>query len=600
MPSILSRFFSAYLNADYDPSGATKNADDDRFSIIGHDAVKQVTVSRAHEMMHSSYASLFLCLKQVSHLFVESSLFGENSSTSSLNIMTISAVLFVIAIFHMNRKKRSCAKTPWPKVPGVRPFLGNDLGDLDYFVDTMEKWASLYGKEGVFEANVFGNKFFVLCNEEKAAILESKRPFQVTRREKINEAINSVYGEGLFSAEGEDWKKDRRIVGPVYNHKNVKDHHHKILKLVASRLIEKWSSFVEEDKAIAINDDFLSCTMDVISLVAFAKDLNSLNKVDAELGESLRTYMQKLYPRFLSPVRYWRIPVIGQYLDGAGWVADRMKRHCLAYIDEFEILSNTNQHSVEYENMSKSFLGKVVLMNKKSEEALSTKRLVGNLLTTFIAGADTTSVTLCSCLYEIAADKTGLQNELAQEALAIKNFETSDLDTIIDSIPRMKSLFYEVIRLRGPSPYNGYTSQVPIDFNGTILPSKSNFLILKRYISTLDSGDPATTTPRGPRDSPLNEFCARRWLKVDDTVHKRVQQIIKPSYKSGFRGFGTGMRLCPGKDLAEAETLVFLVSILRNFEVSLEVGHPPMQLVTRFTQTQGNDVKIVCQKRRKV
>jgi Cytochrome P450 len=581
----------------YDAPATTKNNDSDHFSIMSRDSMKQVTASSAHDMIQSCKAGFSFSLKQVPHMFSQAYPFAENSSSSPLNVMVISAVLFVIAMFHVSRKRRNAVKTPWPKVLGARPFLGNDFGDLDHFVDTMEKWASLYGKEGIFEANLFGNKIFVLCNEEKAALLESKRPFQVTRREKINEAINSLYGKGLFSAEGEDWKKDRRTVGPIYNHKNMKDHHHKILTLVASRLIEKWSACAEEGKVITTNNDFLSCTMDVISLVAFSKDLNCLNKVGSELGATLRTYMQKLYPRFLSPVRYWRIPIVGQYLDGAGWSADRIKRHCLAYIEEFEMLSKTNQHSIEYENMSKSFLGKVILMNKKSEEALSRERLVGNLFTTFIAGSDTTSVTLCSCIYEIAADKTGLQDELAKEAMAIKNFETADLDAITEAIPRMKSLFYEVIRIRGPSPYNGYTSQVPIDFNGTILPPKSNFLILKRYISTLDSGNPATTTPRGPCDTPLNEFCARRWLKEDENTALEGLQVIKPSYRTGFRGFGTGMRLCPGKDLAEAETLVFLVAILRNFEVFLEDGHPPMQLVTRLVQTQANDVKIVCKRR---
>mmetsp|Transcript_1952 Transcript_1952/g.3555 ORF Transcript_1952/g.3555 Transcript_1952/m.3555 type:complete len:591 (-) Transcript_1952:904-2676(-) len=589
MSSILPTIYSAYVKAAdcdamHNVSGTTKNdADKDRFSVIG-------------------LASLF-CSSRNSQMIHEVCAFGENPSLPpSLNVMAISAIFFFVVV-HVIRKKRSYVKTPWPKVLGARPFLGNDLGDIDHFVDTMEKWASIYGKEGIFEAKIFGNKFFVLCNEEKAALLESKRPFQVTRREKINEAINSLYGKGLFSAEGEDWKKDRRIVAPVYNHKNVKDHH-KILKLVASRLIKKWSSYVDQEEkgVITINDDLLSCTMDVISLVAFAKDLNSLEKIGAdELCDSLRTYMQKTYPRFMSPVPYWRIPIIGQYLDGAGWVADRMKRHCLAYIKEFEMLSKTDQLSNEYDNMSKSFLGKVILMNRESEETLSTERLVGNLLTTFIAGSDTTAVTLCSCLYEIAADKTGLQDELALEAMTIKNFDTADLDTITEAIPRFKSLFNEVIRIRGPSPYNGYTSQVPINISGAVLPPKSNFIILKRYISTLDSGDPTTTTPRGTRDTPLNEFCARRWLlrKEDKSdTHKQRLQVIKPSYKTGFRGFGTGMRLCPGKDLAEAETLVLLVTILRNFELSLEDDHTPMTLVTRFTQTQGNDVKIVCKKRR--
>jgi cytochrome P450 len=102
--------------------------------------------------------------------------------------------------------------------------------------------------------------------------------------------------------------------------------------------------------------------------------------------------------------------------------------------------------------------------------------------------------------------------------------------------------------------------------------------VLWKYISTLENSAAGKSAPRGPRDTPLSKFCGRRWL----TVSQALPSAIKPTFKSGFRPFGEGARVCPGRELAETEILVILSSILRKFEISLEPGHPPLKLVTQL------------------
>ena len=102
--------------------------------------------------------------------------------------------------------------------------------------------------------------------------------------------------------------------------------------------------------------------------------------------------------------------------------------------------------------------------------------------------------------------------------------------------------------------------------------------MLWKYISTLENSAAGKSAPRGPRDTPLTKFCGRRWL----TVSQALPSAIKPTFKSGFRPFGEGARVCTGRELAETEILVILSSILRKFEISLEPGHPPLKLVTQL------------------
>ena len=163
----------------------------------------------------------------------------------------------------------------------------------------------------------------------------------------------------------------------------------------------------------------------------------------------------------------------------------------------------------------------------------------------------------------------------------MENYDSASLEDFTNCLPRLRSLVYEVLRLKGPVAFMGVENRDPIEIDGVQLPPNTSFFLMWRYISTREESE--SRTPRGPRDTPLKDFCARRWLVDDDS--KGSPMVVSPTYKTGFRAFGTGRRVCPGRDLAEIEILVIISSILRNFKISLEPGHPSMKLVSRFTQT---------------
>jgi len=80
----------------------------------------------------------------------------------------------------------------------------------------------------------------LFVNKDIVSPIERKRPYVVTRRKNLKSAFNSLGAQGLFSAEGQTWKKDRRLVASSLNHKNFGEYISKI-ELVAERLVTKWA-----------------------------------------------------------------------------------------------------------------------------------------------------------------------------------------------------------------------------------------------------------------------------------------------------------------------------------------------------------------------
>uniref|UniRef100_A0A7S2UHB0 Cytochrome P450 n=1 Tax=Attheya septentrionalis TaxID=420275 RepID=A0A7S2UHB0_9STRA len=90
-----------------------------------------------------------------------------------------------------------------------------------------------------------------------------------------------------------------------------------------------------------------------------------------------------------------------------------------------------------------------------------------------------------------------------------------------------------------------------------------------------------------------------RQSTTTDTISTKEKKlsVMKPCDKTGFNSFGNGRRVCPGRDLADMEVIICLASVLRKFVVTLKEEHPPMKLVTRFTESPNINIMLSLQPR---
>lgn len=218
----------------------------------------------------------------------------------------LSVAFIAIGYIFTSRKKSEKKERNWPVVQGAKPFIGNPIGSISNYVNALEGWCDEYGEKGIFEVNIFGQILYVICSDEKAQYIESKRPFDVIRDRTLTQVVDSVGANGLFSAEGKNWAKDRKMVSPHFNRKHIEDYLPTV-KTVSQRLCNKWSSMMQEEGAVSISPGLSALTIDIISLVAFAMDLNCVEKGETEEGNDVIRIFEKLLLRILVPFSYWKV-----------------------------------------------------------------------------------------------------------------------------------------------------------------------------------------------------------------------------------------------------------------------------------------------------
>lgn len=484
-------------------------------------------------------------------------------------------------------------KGPWKKVPGSVPFLGNfpQIKSPANLVKVVEQWATEYaGDMGCFEMELPGRPVLVVCREDLVAQFSKYRPLKVVRSSAIVNAANSVGALGVFSAEGEVWQKDRKVFAPALSHKNVRDFVGHI-QTVTKRLVNKWKRQSANAKPVTINADCASFVIDVISLVAYGNDTNTLESAKKQLVlNDIETSIDAAYKRALSPIPLYKIPLVGNYLDGNGTPINRLNKtfHNLVKAFAHEDVSGAETPR------KGTFLDKLFQLSKESE-SYSDDRLVGQLITMYLGATDSTASMFNTLIWQLCIDETGLQDELAKE---IASLTDKSLDGLMAQLPRLRSFIYETLRVYPAFSFVILTTKDELLFQETLLPQDLDILLLHHY-ANVDPKHPPKDLPLGPSGEAAETFCPRRWL-VENKKKGQLEFAAPSKTSTAFMAFGLGARNCPGRILAEAEFLVCLSALLPVFRMSLKPNHPPIGRSYGFSEDVDCDIEVVLVPRRLV
>ena len=447
------------------------------------------------------------------------------------------------------------------ELPGPRglPFLGNLLQlEAARLHRILQGWAQQYGS--LYRLRAVGREILVVADGELIGEVLRNRPEAFARRRALRKAMLELGIDGVFNAEGPDWRRQRKLAMYALNTAHMREFFGR-LEQVTARLQRRWEAAARSGETVDTQRDLMRFTVDVTSGLAFGKDLNTLEQT----GDAIQNHLDKIFPaltrRLLAPFAYWRYFKLP---------ADRVLDAAMAEVRKLVnrlIADCRAQMAADPTRRAKpgNFLEAMIAAQDDEAGGFSDAEIVGNALTMLLAGEDTTANTI-GWMMHFMVEQPRVQAAMQEEADRVLGDHPRPASyAMAEALPCIEAVAHEAMRLKPVAPFlameaNHDTVIADIEVKaGTIV-----FLVMNHPgTQAKNFHDPRTFRPE-------------RWLEADGSPC--------PGHNPrAFMPFGGGPRYCPGRHLAMLEIKMVGAMLARNFEIARAPGTPPTE--ERFSST---------------
>jgi len=448
---------------------------------------------------------------------------------------------------------RTLADLPSPK--GL-PLVGNAFQiDSMRFHRTLEDWAREFGPMYRFRGGP--KELVVVSDPALIGVLLRDRPDAMRRTSRSARAFQELGTIGVFSAEGEEWRRQRKLVMRALTPEVIRNFFPTLVALT-ERLLRRWQGNAQSD----VLRDLKAWTLDVTIALAMGQDINTLEHPDNPLQRDIEQIFNRVARRLTTPFSYWRyfkLPV-----DRAADAASaRIEAAVTAFVAQTrERLKATPGLRAKPTNLLEAF----VAARDEPDSGFTDENVIGNAVTMVFAGEDTTSNTIAWLMNFVAKDArvAGLVADEADAALG-ENAVLGEFGSL-DKFAYLDAAVDEAMRIKPVAPFLGLETNREVVIGNVVVPPQTPVLLMLR----LAGMDPA--------DFPApEEFRPERWLGEKRAASDDPARKLFP--------FGGGPRFCPGRYLALAEIKMAMSMTMRNFRLEPDAGAAPVEELFTFTMT---------------
>uniref|UniRef100_A0ACD6AEY6 Uncharacterized protein n=1 Tax=Avena sativa TaxID=4498 RepID=A0ACD6AEY6_AVESA len=374
------------------------------------------------------------------------------------------------------------------------------------------------------------------------------------QKDYLNPSLEVIFGKGVGFVNGDDWKRHRKVVYQVFNHENLKSLSSMTLE-GTQKMIQQWCIQTEKGERhqaeIDVRLDLEELTIGLIERVVFGKNRYKEAREAFLAGKEL----QKLAVYAFSDP-----PVPGfRYLptrrNRRSWKLEKVMKSKIMKIIEARLAENTVNGD--------DLLGLMLQACRRDAKVLSTEEIIGECVTIFAAGNETTSNTLTWGMFLLSIYPQW-QEKIREEVL--REWPDGDEVPSIDILGEQKLLYMfilETLRLYSTLPFllrktTSDTMVANIDVpKGTMILFPVGMIHRDKKLWGLDA----------------DEFNPMRFEKGILRAANHPQALL---------AFSHGPRVCAGKSHAMVEMQIVIAMILRKFSFSLssKYVHMPTNFVS--------------------
>ena len=430
-----------------------------------------------------------------------------------------------------SKLKRIPTVKKWKLLKWVIPLVSNPLPTGLKFLNRHENL--LYLK-------FLPKSRFIVCNHPQYVKHVLKTNQDNYSRKKVLGNLSELLGEGLFSSEGELWKKQHKLIKPSLHEKFIRDYFTTIDK-ETQVLITKWKEHARENKEVDIEYD-----INVLMLRILIKtQLNGTVAIDFdEIIALMRVILTQS-----SPFVILMDKTVNQVLSFFKLPVRENKKIKTALSRLNEIVGEIRK--VASKNPDSMGLVLEILEQEKNEGGISDQQVIDEIKNFFFAGFDTTASALSWALTCVSrkSEQAALLKKEVDEVLEQKSPRMEHLG----SMSYTKMFIQESMRLYPPVFLLVRESILDDEINGYFIPKKHWVLI--------------------------NVYALHRHPELWEDPEKfnplRFQPNTFKDKAFAYIPFGQGKRSCIGKPLAMAELQIILPLLIQNFNFKMVNNKEP-------------------------
>lgn len=363
----------------------------------------------------------------------------------------------------------------------------------------------------------------------------------------------------LGGSEGEEWKRQRKIISEAFHFENLK----KIIPLIDDTVKEIINDFKPVEPEFMALQEFQKIAGENVGRMFFGENLNKYTINGRLLILEFAELFLENSILFYNPT----YQVFGEWPLLWSSKFRKLRRDTAAFGEYAWVIMKNNIEKIKRGEMKnpdgrKSML-EILVERDKSEEILDERQLLGNFINFYFAGMDTTGH-LLSMIFYLLTQNPHIKEKLEKSIDAVWDGKSSLAFEKLQQMEYLQAVIDETLRIATPAPstwprvaiVDHYIKDVPIKKGSMILPNflKSNY-------------NPNLYKDRGV-------FKPERWMKGSDCYER-------PADPYAFTPFSAGGRNCIGQHFSQLETKVVVCHFLKAFDIELK-SDPNPNIVMRL------------------
>lgn len=417
---------------------------------------------------------------------------------------------------------RTISTAMLPPGPGPLGIFRTHYEFMTDQVGFVRKMRRRYGVASTFRLGTFQTMLF--CDPE---LIEEvlMRKHDAFHKDAITHDLDELLGRGLLTAEGDFWRRQRKLAAPALKRRQIEAYADWMVELTNAEL-DGW----KDGEELELHHRMMALTLRIVVKTLF--NLEMEEQVD-EIGEAIDTTMEVFHKFTHTPWRFVpeQVPTpLSRRFDEAVEALDRVV---------YSLIEKRRASSEEGDDLLYRFL----IAADDDGNHMTDKQLRDETLTMFLAGHETTALAVTYAWYLLSTNR-----DVAQELFREVDDVLGDRPATVADVGRMpylKMVVQETLRMYSPAWIIGREPQRDVQIGPYRVPRGTQVLLPQSVMHYEERWFP----------DPYR-FQPERWA---DDYEKSLPRFV-------YFPFGGGPRVCIGNHFAMMEAMLLIATMAQRFE----------------------------------